>query len=144
MSCASPEEVRIGETRHMSSWGNPDGANPDRNVYHVSSGGGVPTRGATETLNTPRTRSKPPEKSLRNQYRLPIAKKLAQQARNNQQSKHKRGKDRDRECTECKLANGDENPQCSHCHGTGIASRNPRNSLTNEEKRRRLKRKHYQ
>ena len=41
-----PEEVRIGEARHMSSWGN-----SDRNVCHVSSvnvchassGGGVPT-----------------------------------------------------------------------------------------------------
>ena len=46
-----PEEVRIGEARHVSSWGNPDGDNPDRNVCHVSSvnvchassGGGVPT-----------------------------------------------------------------------------------------------------
>ena len=46
-----PEEVRIGEARHVSSWGNPDGDNPNRNVCHVSSenvrhassGGGVPT-----------------------------------------------------------------------------------------------------
>ena len=46
-----PEEVRIGEARHVSSWGNPDGDNPGRNVCHVSSvnvchtssGGGVPT-----------------------------------------------------------------------------------------------------
>ena len=38
-----PEGVRIGEARHVSSWGNPDGANPDRNACHVSSGGGVPT-----------------------------------------------------------------------------------------------------
>ena len=27
----------------MSFWGNPDGADPDRNACHVSSGGGVPT-----------------------------------------------------------------------------------------------------
>ena len=46
-----PEEVRIGEARHVSFWGNPDGGYPDRNVCHVSSGivrhaslgGGVPT-----------------------------------------------------------------------------------------------------
>ncbi|RVW23653.1 hypothetical protein CK203_093950 [Vitis vinifera] len=46
-----PEEVQIGEACHVSSWGNPDGGNPDRNVSHVSSGnvchassgGGVPT-----------------------------------------------------------------------------------------------------
>ena len=46
-----PEEVRIREVRHVSSWGNPDGDNPDRNVCHVSlvnvchapSGGVVPT-----------------------------------------------------------------------------------------------------
>ena len=46
-----PEEVQIGEARHVSSWGNPDGDNSDRNVCHVSSGnvrhvssgGGVPT-----------------------------------------------------------------------------------------------------
>ncbi|RVW59040.1 hypothetical protein CK203_106725 [Vitis vinifera] len=38
-----PEGVRIGEACHVSSWGNPDGANPDRNACHVSSGGGVPT-----------------------------------------------------------------------------------------------------
>ena len=46
-----PEGVRIGEARHVSPWGNPDGANPDRNVCHMSSGnvrhaslgGGVPT-----------------------------------------------------------------------------------------------------
>ena len=31
------EGVRIGEAHHVSSWGNPDGANPDRNVCHVSS-----------------------------------------------------------------------------------------------------------
>ena len=45
------EEVRIGKARHVSSWGNPDGGNPDKNVCHVSSGnvhhassgGGVPT-----------------------------------------------------------------------------------------------------
>ena len=43
VSCASPEGVWIGEARHVSSWGNPDGANPDKNVCHVSSGGGVPT-----------------------------------------------------------------------------------------------------
>ena len=46
-----PEEVRIGEACHVSSWGNPDRDNLDRNVCHVSSinvchvssGGGVPT-----------------------------------------------------------------------------------------------------
>ena len=46
-----PEEVRIGEVRHVYSWGNPDGGNPDENtchvssgnVCHVASGGGVPT-----------------------------------------------------------------------------------------------------
>ena len=38
-----PEGVRIGEARHVSSWGNLDGANPDRNACHVSSRGGVPT-----------------------------------------------------------------------------------------------------
>ena len=37
------EGVRIGETRHMYSWGNPDGGNPDENPCHVSSGGGVLT-----------------------------------------------------------------------------------------------------
>ena len=35
--------VRIGEAHHVYSWGNPDGANPDRNTCHVSSEGGVPT-----------------------------------------------------------------------------------------------------
>nr|CAN62704.1 hypothetical protein VITISV_005099 [Vitis vinifera] len=45
-----PEEVRIGEARHVYSWGNPDEINPDENVCHVSSGdvchvwGGVPTQ----------------------------------------------------------------------------------------------------
>ncbi|RVW59279.1 hypothetical protein CK203_113065 [Vitis vinifera] len=34
------EGVRIGEARHVSSWGNSDGANPDRNACHMSSGGG--------------------------------------------------------------------------------------------------------
>ena len=33
-----PEGVRIGEARHVSYWGNSDGANPDRNACHVSSG----------------------------------------------------------------------------------------------------------
>ena len=45
------EGVRIGEARHVYSWGNPHGGNPDENVCHmspgsmchVSSGGGVPT-----------------------------------------------------------------------------------------------------
>ena len=37
------EGVQIGEARHVSSWGNPDEADPDRNLCHVSSGGGVPT-----------------------------------------------------------------------------------------------------
>ena len=41
--------VRIGEARHVYSWGNPDEVNPDENACHVSSGdvchmwGGVPT-----------------------------------------------------------------------------------------------------
>ena len=47
------EGVRIGEARHVYSWGNPDGGNPDENVCHVSSGnvchvssgGEVPTLG---------------------------------------------------------------------------------------------------
>ena len=44
------EGVRIGEARHVYSWGNPDEINPDENVCHVSSGdvchvwGGVPTQ----------------------------------------------------------------------------------------------------
>ena len=33
-----PEEVWIGEARHVSSWGNPDGDHQDRNVCHVPSG----------------------------------------------------------------------------------------------------------
>ena len=37
------EGARIGEARHVYSWGNPDEAYPDRNAYHVSSGGGIPT-----------------------------------------------------------------------------------------------------
>ena len=37
------EEVRIGEARHVYSWENPDGGNPNENACHVSSGGGVPT-----------------------------------------------------------------------------------------------------
>ena len=45
------EGVRIGEARHVYSWGNPDGGNLDENachmspgsMCHVSSGGGVPT-----------------------------------------------------------------------------------------------------
>ena len=45
------EGVRIGEARHVYSWGNPDGGDPDENACHVSSGnvchvssrGGVPT-----------------------------------------------------------------------------------------------------
>ena len=43
------EGVRIGEARHMYSWGNPNEDNPDENVCHTSSGdvchvwGGVPT-----------------------------------------------------------------------------------------------------
>ena len=37
------EGVRIGEARHVSSWGNPDETDPDRNLCHVSSRGGVPT-----------------------------------------------------------------------------------------------------
>ena len=45
------EVVRIGEARHVYSWGNPDGVNPNENVCHASSGdvchvlseGGVPT-----------------------------------------------------------------------------------------------------
>ena len=32
------EGVRIGEARHMYSWGNPDEADPDENVCHVSLG----------------------------------------------------------------------------------------------------------
>ena len=32
------EVVRIGEARHMYSWGNLDGVNPDENVCHASSG----------------------------------------------------------------------------------------------------------
>ncbi|RVW32836.1 hypothetical protein CK203_107193 [Vitis vinifera] len=35
-----PEGVRIGEARHVSYWGNSDGANPDRNACHVSAGEG--------------------------------------------------------------------------------------------------------
>ena len=34
------EGVRIGEARHLYSWGNPDEADPDENVCHVW--GGVP------------------------------------------------------------------------------------------------------
>ena len=30
------EGVRIGEARHVYSWGNPDEADPDENVCHVS------------------------------------------------------------------------------------------------------------
>ena len=43
------EGVRIGEARHVYSWGNPDEADPDENACHVSLGdvchvwGGVPT-----------------------------------------------------------------------------------------------------
>ena len=43
------EGVRIGEARHVYSWGNLDEVNPDENVCHASSGdvchvlGGVPT-----------------------------------------------------------------------------------------------------
>ena len=43
------EGVRIGEARYVYSWGNPDEADPDENVYHVSLGdmyhvwAGVPT-----------------------------------------------------------------------------------------------------
>ena len=33
-----PKEVRIGEARHVSFWGNPNGDNPNRNVCYVSSG----------------------------------------------------------------------------------------------------------
>ena len=29
------EGVRIGEARHVYSWGNPDEAGPDENVCHV-------------------------------------------------------------------------------------------------------------
>ena len=42
------EGVRIGETCHVYSWGNPSEVNPDENVCHASSGdvchvwGGVP------------------------------------------------------------------------------------------------------
>ena len=42
------EGVRIGEARYVYSWGNPDEADPDENVCHVSLGdvchvwGGVP------------------------------------------------------------------------------------------------------
>ena len=35
------EGVRIGEARHVYSWGNPDEADPDENVCHVWEG--VPT-----------------------------------------------------------------------------------------------------
>ena len=46
-----PKEIRIGEARHVYSWGNPDEGNSDDNachvlsgnVCHMSSGGGVPT-----------------------------------------------------------------------------------------------------
>ena len=43
------EGVRIGEARYVYSWGNPDEADPDENVCHMSLGdvchvwGGVPT-----------------------------------------------------------------------------------------------------
>ena len=37
------EGVRIEEARHVSSWGNPDGADPDINACHVSLEGKVPT-----------------------------------------------------------------------------------------------------
>ena len=43
------EGVRTGEARHVYSWGNPDEADPNENVCHVSIGdvchvwGGVPT-----------------------------------------------------------------------------------------------------
>ena len=36
------EGVRIGEARHVYSWGNSDESDPDRNTCHVSSGGGDP------------------------------------------------------------------------------------------------------
>ena len=32
------EGVRIGEARHVYSWGDPDEINPDENVCHASSG----------------------------------------------------------------------------------------------------------
>ena len=32
------EVVQIGEARHVYSWVNPDGVNPDENVCHASSG----------------------------------------------------------------------------------------------------------
>ena len=90
-------------------------------------------RGATETLNTPKTWLKPQKKGPRNQYRLPVAKKLVQQARNNQQSKQKRGEGRDRECTECKLANGDEIRSAVTVTTRVLPVENPRTSLENED-----------
>ena len=38
-----PKGVQIGEARHVSSWGDPNGADPTRNACHVSSGEEVPT-----------------------------------------------------------------------------------------------------
>ena len=63
---------------------------------------------ATETLNTPKTRLKPLEKSPRNQYRLLVAKKLAQQTKNKPQSKHNEEKTRIANVLSVKLEKWDE------------------------------------
>ena len=41
-----PEGVQIGERATCPVGGNPDGVAPDRDMCHVSSGGGVPTMGS--------------------------------------------------------------------------------------------------
>ena len=41
--CFSLRESGYGKRVTCLLGGNPDGANPDRNACHVSSGGGVPT-----------------------------------------------------------------------------------------------------
>ena len=53
------EGVRIGEARHVYSWGNPDEVDLDENVCHASSGdvchvlsgGGVPTNTTLISFN---------------------------------------------------------------------------------------------
>ena len=65
-------------------------------------------KGATETLNTPKTQAKPPEKTLETNIHTQSQRNLPNKPKTTKQSKRKWGEGRDREHTECKLANGDE------------------------------------
>ena len=89
-------------------------------------------RGATETLNPPKTQSIPPEKALKTgtnpQSQATCPNKPEATTKQIQMVENRK-----REHTECTLAKRGWTPRHSHRHDANVASRNLRNLLADED-----------